>query len=219
LSIGNEAKIKVIYLGFELDKFLDIKHSENPAVPNIGIIGRLVPIKNHKMFIDAAKILLSSILNTQYSIQFFIIGDGELRQSLERYVAETGMAEKVKFLGWQKDLAKVYENLDIVALTSLNEGTPVSLIEALASGCAVIATDVGGVKDITGRQVFPEIAENGILVSSNDRNGFSDGLKLLLGDERLRRGLATSGREFVRNKFNSKRLINDMEMLYNTLLN
>ena len=219
LGIGNEAKIKVIYLGFELDKFLDIKRSESPVALNIGIVGRLVPIKNHKMFLDAAKLLLTEPRTPNPEPRFFIIGDGELRQSLERYAEELGIAEKMKFLGWEKNLAKAYESLDIVALTSLNEGTPVSLIEALASGCAVIATDVGGVKDIIGRRVFPEIAENGILVKPNDRFGFSDGLKLLSVDKRLRLGLAACGREFVRDNFNSKRLINDMEMLYNTLLN
>ena len=150
LGIGSEEKIKIVHLGFELDKFLGIQLRPVHQL-NIGIIGRLVPIKNHKMFLDAAKLLLTEPRTPALPAgrpnpepRFFIIGDGELRADLEGYVQELGIAEKVKFLGWQMDLVKAYENLDIVALTSINEGTPVSLIEALAAGRAVIAADVGG---------------------------------------------------------------------------
>lgn len=218
-GIGDKQKVQVVYLGFELDKFLNIKHRGSPTILNVGIIGRLVPIKNHKLFLDAAKILLNSKLKTQYSIQFFIVGDGELRKDLEGYARELGISEKVKFLGWQTDLVKVYENLDIVALTSINEGTPVSLIEALAASKVVIATDVGGVKDVIGLQVYPEIADRGILVKPNDKEAFAAGLNLLISDGALRQRLALAGREFVSRKFDSKRLIKDMEMLYNNMLN
>ena len=76
LGISDQAKIKVVHLGFELDKFLVIKPREANQELNIGIVGRLVPIKNHEMFFDAARLFLNSIPNTPCSIQFFIIGDG-----------------------------------------------------------------------------------------------------------------------------------------------
>ncbi|MEK6715235.1 MAG: glycosyltransferase [Candidatus Omnitrophota bacterium] len=218
LGIGREEKIKVVHLGFELDKFLAVGPRQMSQVVNIGIVGRLVPIKNHKMFLDAAKLLLTEPRTPNPEPRFFIIGDGESRKDLEGYVQELGIAGKVKFLGWQTDLVKVYEDLDIVALTSLNEGTPVSLIEALASSRAVIATDVGGVRDIVGARVYPEIAERGILVKSGDIDSFVSGLKLLARDSDLRKRIGVSGREFVRERFDRKRLIKDMEMLYNNLL-
>lgn len=209
LRIGNPEKIAVIPLGLELDRFLSI--TESPpinSVLKVGIIGRLAPIKNHWMFLEAAKIIRN---NGKIKVNFFIIGDGELRENLENYARQLGIDDAVTFMGWQKDLEKIYQDLDIVALTSLNEGTPLSLIEAMAAGRAVIATDVGGVKDLIGN------SERGILVKSGDVNGFAQGIRQLLENPDLRNKISERARDFVKDKFTKERLINDIELLYNKL--
>ncbi|HDZ76910.1 MAG TPA: glycosyltransferase family 1 protein [Candidatus Omnitrophica bacterium] len=216
-GIGDENKIKVVHLGFDLEQFLSIPSKSGDCL-NIGLVGRLVPIKNHMMFFDAIKLLFLKHGEVIGNCQFFIIGDGELRDKFKDYVKELDIDSKVKFLGWQKDLKKIYQDLDIVALTSLNEGTPVSLIEALASARPVIATDVGGVKDVIGSKIYPEIADRGILVKNDDLDGFTDGLVRLLTDSDLRQKLSIRGRDFVRERFNSKRLIKDTEEVYNMCL-
>ncbi|HDZ76730.1 MAG TPA: glycosyltransferase family 1 protein [Candidatus Omnitrophica bacterium] len=217
LQIGNSDKIKVVHLGFELDKFYDIPLRVDNDL-TIGIVGRLVSIKNHRMLLDVIRLMLDKQM-LQAGQRFSIIGDGELKDELKRYVDKLGIADKVNFFGWQNDLVKVYRDIDIVALTSINEGTPVSLIEALASSRPVIATDVGGVRDIIGEKLYPEISDRGILVKSNDINGFADGLSLLLKNRQLRHSLGASGRQFVQSEFNNKRLIKNTEMVYNAVLN
>lgn len=216
-------KIEVIPLGLELGKFLEIPLRHQPVI-NIGIIGRLVHIKNHKLFFEAAPIVLSEIRGIE--VRFKVIGDGELRDELENLCAQLNIKKEVEFMGWQKDLTKVYSNLDIVALTSFNEGTPVSLIEAMASAKAVVATDVGGVKDLLGEKNATQfsseniftVAEKGILVETFEPRNFAAALVLLAKDDKLRQVIGLSSREHVRNKFAKERLIKDMEGLYNKVL-
>ncbi|MEW5910692.1 MAG: glycosyltransferase, partial [Thermodesulfobacteriota bacterium] len=150
-------KIKTIELGFDLDPFLKSAALKglfrksigiDDGTILIGIIGRLVPIKNHEMFLKAAKKLIEQ--HPDRYIKFVIIGDGELREELEYKCREYNLTGHVKFCGWVRDVAMVYADLDILALTSINEGTPVSIIEAMASSVPVIATDVGGVRDLLG---------------------------------------------------------------------
>jgi GT2 family glycosyltransferase/glycosyltransferase involved in cell wall biosynthesis len=127
-------KVHIINLGFDLSKFINpvqkgllrnhLKIGDNTLI--IGIVGRLVPIKNHRLFLDAAKIVKSVKCVTP--LKFAIIGDGELRKGLEDYAAEIGLGNDVCFCGWIKDIEHVYADLDILALTSNNEGTPVSII-------------------------------------------------------------------------------------------
>jgi glycosyltransferase involved in cell wall biosynthesis len=209
LGIGNPKKIAVIPLGLDLEKLLMISTNTNPT-PRVGIVGRLVSVKNHRMFLDAIRLFLTQhpTSNTQY--QFFIVGDGELRDELENYAERLGIRDSVIFTGWQRDLERLYSDLDIITLTSLNEGTPVSLIEAMAAGKVVIATDVGGVKDLLD-------TTRGILVKSEDVEGFAQGLSLLLNNEDLRKRIGQSGREFVKNRFTKERLIRDIENLYELL--
>jgi glycosyltransferase involved in cell wall biosynthesis len=117
--------------------------------------------------------------------------------------------------------------LDVVALTSLNEGTPLSLIEAMACGRPVIATDVGGVRDLFIQGQAPVTAgtgrfrlyENGILCKSSDAQGFADALSLMAGDADLRRRMGLAGRSLVKERFSKERLIEDIEVLYNNVLN
>lgn len=219
LKVTSDKKCVVIPLGLELDPFLGCEKRSGilrkefgigDDVVLVGIIGRLVPIKNHKMFSDAAKMIIDN--RPAKGIKFLIIGDGEMRPWLEDYTNKLGIEQNVIFTGWRKDLAPVYSDLDIVALTSLNEGTPVSLIEAMASAKPVIATDVGGVRDIVID------GENGFLVKSNDVGGFSDKLIDLLSDKAKRDRFGMCGRESVKMKYSKERLVKDIESLYEECL-
>jgi len=220
LKIAKAEKIEVIPLGFELGKFLDIPFREDREIFNVGIVGRLTPIKNHYLFLESAAKILNKKNN--FNIKFKIIGDGELKQELMKLVFRLNIQASVDFLGWQKDLAFIYSNLDLVALTSINEGTPVSLIEAMASGRVVVSTDVGGVKDLLGEEsplrsnCFEgfKIAQRGLLVKSQDSEGFSGALAYILSDKDLRRVICQQARNFARDNFCKERLIKDIENLY-----
>lgn len=207
LHISSSDKIKVIPLGFELDRFLNIPPRDNTDYLNIGIIGRLVPIKNHRLFLDSAAKVIKN--NPAAKLNFKIIGDGPLRKSLEEYCCFLGIKPYVHFLGWQKNLAEVYSDLDIVSLTSINEGTPVSLIEAMASARAVVATEAGGVRDLLGSD-----RKLGIMVTSRDSDSFASAINLLIKDRSLRNNLGIAARNFVKKAFAKERLIKDIENLY-----
>ena len=149
--IAPEAKFQTVKLGFNLQTFFAAGNQNgqfkrnlgfNSKTTLIGIVGRLVAIKNHKMFIDAARLFADE--NPGLDVKFAIIGDGELRRELMEYSENQGLSELVIFCGWIKNLAMVYAGLDALVLTSINEGTPVSIIEAMASSVPVISTDAGG---------------------------------------------------------------------------
>ncbi|MCJ7771911.1 MAG: glycosyltransferase [Desulfobacterales bacterium] len=229
IAPGN--KVRVIELGFDLNPFLS-NESSNGNFRNkihvdkdtklIGIVGRLAPIKNHIMFFDSAKLLLDSC--DTIPIKFVVVGDGELKHEIIKYCTKIGISEKVIFCGWVKDVASVYSDLDILALTSLNEGTPVSIIEAMASSVPVISTNAGGVVDLIGNPVSPStsngftICDNGVLCKINDSNGFANGIKYLLENESARIKIVKSACSFVKRKYVKERLISNIEILYKDLL-
>jgi len=218
LGIGTALTIEVIPLGFELAPFLSIPAPCTDNRPmRVGIIGRLVPIKNHRLFLKAAACFLKKegVPNTR----FFVVGDGELTDTLVQYAKDLGISNAITFTGWKQDLAEVYRGLDIVALTSINEGTPVSLIEAMASGRPVIATEVGGVVDLLGtnsgsHQNTISVRERGIGIQSQNADDFSNGLVLLANDRDLRKKLASRARDFAAHTFTRQRLVHDIELLY-----
>jgi len=219
LGICPPRKVQVIPLGFELGEFLSIPIADRD-IAAIGIIGRLVPIKNHRLFLESAARVIKD--NPQKKLRFKIIGDGELREDLEGYSHKLELDGKLEFLGWQRDLARIYSDLDIVCLTSLNEGTPVSLIEAMACARAVVATEVGGVPDLLGEEITTgikqsgnfKILERGITVASPDADSFSAAINFMLQDTELRKNMCLGARKYVEGKFTKKRLISDIERLY-----
>jgi len=223
LRICNEGKIKIIPLGFELEKFLNIPVRDD-IILNIGIVGRLTPIKNHRLFLEAVAKAIGD--NPRMKLRFKIIGDGQLRKELEEYSIKLNILSFIEFLGWQNDLAGVYSDLDIVTLTSINEGTPVSLIEAMASARAIVATDAGGVKDLLGNEIDVyakpdadfKVLERGIIVKPQDSNSFAIALTFMLQHSDLRKDMCVRGREFIRTGFSKNRLIKDIENLYDELL-
>lgn len=221
LGIAKESKIKVIPLGFELDELLNM-HSVQSDILNIGIVGRLVSVKNHRLFIDAAAWVVNHYPLANEKIRFKIIGGGELKKDLEEYVLKLGLTEFIEFVGWRYNPLEIYRNLDVVVLTSLNEGTPVSLIEGMASEKAVVATEVGGIRDLLGkprkdwlnRGTGFEILERGLVVKTKEVTDFSAALEFIIQQPDLRRDLGASGRRFVKDQFSRDRLIQDIETLY-----
>ncbi|MCF8127339.1 MAG: glycosyltransferase [Deltaproteobacteria bacterium] len=222
-------KIRVIPLGFDLTPFLmgdqkrgffrkSIAEGDNTLL--VGIVGRLVPIKNHALFLNMAEIFLNE--DTDLNVKFVVIGDGELSDTLQAHAENAGLTNHVKFCGWRRDLPEVYTDLDILALTSINEGTPVSIIEAMASGTSVISTDAGGVRDLLGPPLEERIeaerfkvCKRGILCRKNDAVGFARGLKYLMSmDTKQRAQMVEDSRNFAVQTFSHERLLHDMEALY-----
>jgi GT2 family glycosyltransferase/glycosyltransferase involved in cell wall biosynthesis len=232
-QIASAQKIRTVELGFDLGPFLRSEGLKGQFRRSlgieddtllIGIIGRLVPIKNHMMFFEAAKIFLEE--NPAVHAKFVVVGDGELRDELETYCQELGLASHVVFSGWMRNVPLVYADLDILALTSTNEGTPVSIIEAMASSVPVISTDAGGVLDLLGPpDGIPSsdgfvVCERGILCKKNDASGFAKGLKHLVEiDIQEKQKRMMRARSFVRERFSEKRLLHDIESLYLELMN
>jgi len=216
LGIGRDEQWRVIPLGFDLEPLL----SEGPgrdearrvlglpaAGAVVGIVGRLVPIKDHETFLAAAE----KVAADRDGVTFAIVGDGELRNDLERR-ARAALGDRVMFTGWVQDLPRLYAALDVVALTSRNEGTPVALIEAAAAGIPVVATRVGGVADVVRDGV------TGALVSAGDAAGVANELRKLLDDPGLARARGDAARAHVRDRFAASRLDDDIVALYGELL-
>nr|MBC8484951.1 glycosyltransferase [Bacteroidota bacterium] len=158
LKITNENKIHIVPLGFDFENVIPSesdkgKFRKKYSIPKdaklIGIIGRLAPIKNHKLFLDIAEALLKKYDN----LFFLIIGDGELRKSLQEDINRRNLKNNVVITGVIKNLKPVYADLDLVLLTSNNEGTPVAIIEAMACRKVVMTTNVGGVEDFVENRV------------------------------------------------------------------
>lgn len=229
-KICSADKIEVIPLGFDLNRFQENVEEKRKSFREnynldddeiaIGIIGRLVPIKNHKLFLDALKQVLTK---TNKKVRAFLIGDGEEREELKAYTTklgldylngnfEKGMKATVHFTSWIKDVDWANSGLDIIALSSLNEGTPVSLIEAQASCKPIVSTKVGGVSNI----VVPN--ETALLSPSNNSELFAQNLLQLIENEELRIRMGKSGWGLVHEKYHYNRLVYDMKKLYSELL-
>jgi glycosyltransferase involved in cell wall biosynthesis len=180
----------------------------------VGIIGRLTAIKNHRLFLAAAAAYLSD--ESMAPARFAVVGDGELRDELEARARELGIADRVSFMGWRRDMGEVYAGLDAVVLTSDNEGTPVTVIEAMAVGKPVVTTAVGGVPDLLGRGAgpLPRICERGIMVAPSDDKGVAWGLGRLFADDRTTERIVRDARAFAHETFGKDRLVRDIGSLY-----
>ena len=231
-QVGRREQFSVVPLGIDLSAYenwqarrprlrAELKASEAHVL--VGIVGRLTEIKNHAMFLQAAARLkeLMSWNVAARRVRFVIVGDGNLRGKLESQAASLGLGEDVLFLGTRADPEDFYPAFDILALTSLNEGTPLTLIEGMANSRPVIATAVGGVVDLVGAPVSEmdgyAVCERGLLVKSKDIEGFARGLARLIEDEALRRELGKRGREFVLQHHSKERLVSDIAGLYQEL--
>lgn len=230
-GVGRREQFSVIPLGIDLsvyedaDENRDILRTEIAAGEDdivIGIIGRLTEIKNTAMFLEVASRYLARSHSDLRPVKFVVIGDGLLREDLEAKAKDLGLGEKLTFLGHRDDISSLISGLDIVALTSKNEGTPLSLIEAMAVKRPVISTVVGGVSDLLGsaeteHQGF-SIHERGIGVHTNSAEDLCSGLIYLVENEKLRKSLAAKAQLFITSKYSLERLENDIASLYEGLV-
>jgi glycosyltransferase involved in cell wall biosynthesis len=239
--VGRRGQFEVIPLGLDTHAFDDARarraklrrewraRDEDTLV---GIVGRLTEIKNHKLFLEAAALLKKkcaqgrSVGTSGGRVSFVVVGDGHLREELESHARALGLSDDVEFAGLRDDPENFYPALDIVALTSLNEGTPLTLIEAMANARAVVATSVGGVVDLLGgveeselrRPHRWQVCERGIQVRPGDAEAFAEALAHVAGDPTLRESLGERGREFVGRNYSVERLVGDVLRLYEDLL-
>ena len=228
-KIAPAEKFRVIPLGFDLDRFRENQEEKRSNFRRefnvkddeiaIGIIGRLVPVKNHYLFLKAIKHVFD---HTTKKVKAFIIGDGETRSDLENIANESGIHFSTEndsehhhplvFTSWRKDVDVINSGLDIMCLTSFNEGTPVSLIEAQAANKPIVSTRVGGISDIVIE------GETALLADIHETEKFSALLLDLVEQDELRHRLGVNSHLHVLEKFSYHRLVKDMAQLYNELL-
>jgi glycosyltransferase involved in cell wall biosynthesis len=156
----------------------------------------------------------------QGAVRFIVIGEGLLREDLEKQRQELGLDADVIFVGNRTDPEYFYPALDVVALTSRNEGTPLTLIEAMANARPVVSTSVGGVVDLLGEVVEDgpyRVCKRGISVPPDDEEAFVAALSRIIRDRSLRQELGRRGLEFVEVNYSKERLIEDIKGLYGEL--
>jgi glycosyltransferase involved in cell wall biosynthesis len=215
LGVARAAKIRVMPLGLDLEPLAGAlprgvlrREAGLPSdAPLVGVVGRLVPIKDIQTFLDAALL----VHNSFPSSYFAVVGDGQERALLEARVPKLGLEGVVRFFGWRRDMAAVYGDLDVVVNSSRNEGTPVSLIEALAAARPVVATRVGGTPDLLGE-------DRGLLVPAGDPAALAAGILECLRWREAAAARARAGQRHVLRHHALGRLIDEMDGLYRELL-
>jgi glycosyltransferase involved in cell wall biosynthesis len=215
--IGRADQYRVVPLGFDLSALTAIDDTARAAArAGLGIpaaahvvstVGRLTAIKQHELFLETARLVCAA----DPLAQFLIAGDGELRAPLEELARDFGIVDRVRFLGWRRDLAAIYGASDVFLLTSRNEGTPVALIESLASAVPGVSTDVGGVRDVLA-------GGGGISVSSGNAQDLATAVAEFLANPMLSRTTGERGRASVSSRYGIDRLVDDIDALYRDLL-
>lgn len=226
-KIAPPEKVVVIPLGFDLSRFaagrdekrkkFRLQYGLEDDEIAIGIVGRLVPVKNHQLFLQAIKFLKE---NSTSKFRAFIIGDGESRNEIIRMAKELDLdfsrgaiKSTLTLTSWIHEIDVAYAGLDIVTLTSFNEGTPVSLIEAQAAGKPVVSTRTGGIENIVIDR------QTGLLSEISDPGVFFYNLKYLLETPGLRMDFGRAGEKNIVRQYHYTRLVSEMRDLYLSLLN
>jgi glycosyltransferase involved in cell wall biosynthesis len=164
--IAEVGRFEIIPQGLDLTRFAEADRTMGTLraslglsadLPIIAVIGRLVPIKNHRLFVEAAALLHEQ----RPDVRFVIVGDGELRAAIEADIAARNLTDVILMAGWARDILAVVVDCDVVTITSDNEGTPVSLIEAIAANVPVVSTNVGGVHDLLGADLPGQLVPPG----------------------------------------------------------
>ena len=217
LSVADGTQIEVIPEAMDLSAFLSVADLDRAqARASLGLevgarvvtlVARLVPVKRVDRFLRVAT-LLADLPDTQ----FLIVGDGDLREKLRSTPMAQRLDSSLTWAGMLRDIPTVMRASDVVVLTSDNEGTPVSLIEAQAAGLPVVSTDVGGAR------IVVLDGETGLLVQRDDEVGLADAIRRLLTDSDMAGRFGQAGQSHVAKHFSVDRLISDIHGLYGRLL-
>lgn len=227
--IAPAEKFRIVPLGLDLDKFASGNDEKRKSFRSsygilddtivITITGRMVPVKNHELFLQGISYLLQ---HSPKKIKAFIVGDGETRTAMESRAKDLGIGfstekdnlhdEPLVFTSWRSDIDVINAGSDIITLTSFNEGTPVSLIEAHAAGKPVVSTRVGGIEAVVDEKI------TGFLSDINDVQGYCDNLMELVNNDILRQQFGEVASAKVKEKYSYQRLVRDMKGLYWDLL-
>lgn len=219
LRVAGPELFRVMPLGFDLEPFRDdALRAERRATLRglwgiggeervVTLVARLVPIKRVDRFLAVARTLADTT-----EARFVIVGDGELRGELAASPDALALGERLVWAGFRRDIADVCFASDVIMLTSDNEGTPVSLIEAQAAAVPVVATDVGGVRSVVID------GTSGFLSEVDDTASLARSVARLLGDPELGRRMGRAGRAHVTERFALERLVADHALLYEELL-
>jgi glycosyltransferase involved in cell wall biosynthesis len=218
LEVAPPEKFTIIRLGIELDERVAAAHEARKrtrrimGVPDdrflVGWIGRMTGVKRGADVLRAFRLLRDEGIDACLCM----VGDGPEREQLEQLAGELELMRDCLFPGYQEDVGPFFAAFDAFVLPSANEGTPVTAIESLASGCPVVATRVGGVPDVV------EDGIDGFLVEPGDLGAIADRLARLADDPELRARMGVAGREHVLPRYAVERLIDDVDGLYRTLL-
>jgi glycosyltransferase involved in cell wall biosynthesis len=225
-KIAPDNKVTVIPLGFELNKFTIDKESKRNKIRKgfdisndtfvFSLVGRIVPIKNHKLVIDALNIIKNK---TTKQIKILFVGDGELCTELIEYANMNNLKcsyktangnEDIIFTSWRSDIDYIMAASDAILLTSNNEGTPVSLIEAQASKLPIISTNVGGVIDI--------VKDNAILINKNDANALANAMIKIADDSIINDNILINRQNFILQNYSIDNLTNNIRNTYLELI-
>jgi glycosyltransferase involved in cell wall biosynthesis len=223
-KIAPPEKFQIVRLGIDLGALRSVIRADShcdPADENrplvIGWVGRFVEVKDPLFFVEVARAVKSSGARAK----FMMVGDGPLRADAEKRIAELDLQQDVTLAGWQRNMADVYAQIDLMTLTSHNEGTPVAMIESMATGRPFVALNVGGMPDLMAgkpqeRHGF-DVFDNGIMVYPRDFATFANAVNMLLQDAPLRARMGQAGTEFALGRFSKERLVDDLESLYQKL--
>jgi glycosyltransferase involved in cell wall biosynthesis len=216
--LAREEQVRVIPLGFKLDRLSRIDQTDRLRAKTtldipagaivITTVGRLTAIKQHSLFLEMA----ARVAERCDMAVFLVVGDGELKAELEAQVSTLGLGSRVRFLGWRGDLDCVYAATDVFVLTSRNEGTPVALIEAMASGVSSVSTDVGGVRDVLTDGAL------GALVPFDRTDELVGAVLRFAEAPALREKIGLVARAAVVHRFALRRLVDDISGLYDRLM-
>lgn len=211
-GIGTRPLYSIVPNGIDLTRFPRSGVPSDPRTvegkPVLGVVGSMTSEKGYEVLLDA----MVEVKRRFPKVQLYVIGDGPLRVDLETRAGQLELGETVRFLGRVEDVRSWLYAFDLVLQPSLREGQGLALLEAMAAGCPVIASRVGGIPD------FVEDQATGVLVSPGDSGALARAICELAGDEERRKRLARAGLERVRSGYSLERMIGAVETLYESLL-
>ncbi len=218
LGVAPASKFTVVRLGIDLPRRVDNDAAQRREARRqmglrdeafvVGWVGRMTAVKRTELVVRA----LQDLVARNVDAFVVLVGDGPDRDQLERYAHELGVIKRCLFLGYQEDVARFYDAIDVLVLPSINEGTPVSVIEALAARRPAVATRVGGVPDVVRDGI------DGFLVDADDVDALATRLAELAADPELRARMGEAGHARVIERYAVARLVDDVDRLYRELL-